>query len=308
MRRAQTFPIALLLVMLAAVVTAAHLKDWKKMQFEPTGMTPAVETMEQFRAVFTDALTCAGCHQSHYDTWNQSFHAKSIANPSFQFLYLRYLEYLQTAEPKQILGREPGAEELRQCLFCHAPQVQFASDALVQEISDAIVAGNWEHIRTVQISCVVCHSMTPDGKWSADPFHVDGVLYGPIQDPAPAAASRHRSEYSELHTKSEFCATCHSQKPFNVFCSLVYDQWVTTESAARGEQCQDCHMPSTENVRVAIGGRDDRTLHDHSFRGGRDKNAWPDAIDLALAAERSGGDVLVAVTMKNKIPHNIPDG
>ncbi|MFQ5776578.1 MAG: multiheme c-type cytochrome [Terriglobia bacterium] len=292
-------------VAVGAAVLLADLKEWKKTRFEVIGReVPHIQSMDEFRLVFTDPLVCSGCHQSHFEAWSQSYHAKSVQNAGFQALYVKYLNFLKTG-----LGRESTVEDLRQCLFCHAPPVQFASDELVQQVSAAIVAGNWEEIRGMQISCVVCHSMTPEGKWSLESFALTGTKFGPVRDPVPPERAVHSSRYSELHTQSEFCAICHSRQTFNVFCSLVYDQYRETASASQGKVCQDCHMPATENVRVAVGGKDKRILHSHTFAGGRFQEMWPEAIDLKLRAEQKGGnEILVTVTMKSKVPHNIPDG
>jgi hypothetical protein len=36
---------------------------------------------------------------------------------------------------------------------------------------------------------------------------------------------------------------------------------------------------------------------------------WPEAIDLDLQTEpRRGNEIVVTVTMRSKVPHNIPDG
>lgn len=299
-----------LVVVAGAFVSLADLKEWKKLRFELTGRDlPEIQSMDELRATFADPLVCSGCHPEHFTAWSESYHAKSLENAGFQSLYRTYVDYLKREETKTELGRDPTVDDLRQCLFCHAPSVQFASDRLVQQISDAVVAGRWQEIRGVQVSCVVCHSITAEGKWSPESFSTAGTKYGPIRNPAPAARSAHQSQYSQLHTKSEFCAICHSQKPFNVYCSLVYDQFQGTAAARQGKVCQDCHMKARENVRVAVGGQERRTLHSHSFPGGRFKEMWPEALDLNLRAEPRGPNELqVAVTMRSKVPHNIPDG
>lgn len=301
----RTLAMTLALMLAGAVTSFADLAEWKKAEFEIVGEhPPVIQSLGELRTVFADPLTCSGCHQSHYEAWSQSFHAKSIQNAGFQTLYVKYIDFLEKG-----LGRESTVEDLRQCLFCHAPPVQLVSDQVVQQISDAIVEKDWEEIRGVQISCVVCHSLTSEGKWSPASFSLDGTKYGPLRDPVPQELSIHKSEYSDLHTRSEFCGTCHSQKPFNVYCSLVYDQFKETDAAQQGQVCQDCHMKATENVRVAVGGGENRILHSHTFPGGRFPEMWPEAIDLDLQTElRRGNEIVATVTMRSKVPHNIPDG
>ena len=300
-------PLSVLFFLAAATGARADLLEWKKMEFQVAGPdVPAAKSMDELRSMFADPLVCSGCHPSQYEAWSKSFHARSIGNAGFQALYLKYLDYLKMEETVKTLGRPASAEELRQCLFCHAPQVQYATDKLVEEISTAVVSGRWDEIRGVQISCVACHSLDPAGKWVTDSFSGKGTMFGPINDPDPGAI--HKSAYSKLHTKSEFCGICHSADTFNVFCSLVYDQHKEADPAGK-IQCQDCHMKGTENMPAAISGQKKRTIHDHSFPGGRFDEMWREAIDMDLHAEQQvKGDILVTVKLRNKITHNIPDG
>jgi hypothetical protein len=300
-------PWALLAVLTFVQSAPADLREWKKMQFEVVGEeVPVAQSMDELRSLFTDPLVCSGCHPQHHAAWSRSYHAKSIENAGFQTLFQRYLDFLASEETKKELGRETTAEDLRQCLFCHAPQVQFASDDLVTRLSDAIAAGRWEETRGAQISCVVCHAITPEGTWASASFRENDTFFGPLRDPVPQAM--HKSQFSELHTRSEFCAKCHSLQRFNVFCSLVYDQQQQVAAEKRGN-CQDCHMKGTENVRVALGGKKDRILHDHTFPGGRFLGMWEEALDLELLAERKEpGELVVTVTLRSKVPHNVPDG
>jgi hypothetical protein len=293
-------------VLAAASAALADLQEWKKTRFEVVGPEiPIAGDMETLREEFVDPLVCSGCHPRHFETWSKSYHAKSIRNAGFQALYLKYLAFLKMDETKKALGREPNTEDLRQCLFCHAPQVQLASDKVVQQISDAVATGDWDKARGAQISCVVCHSVTSDGKWASTSFKGHGVLFGPIRDPVPQAM--HKSQYSELHTRSEFCGICHSVGKFNVYCSLVYEQQKAADPSGN-TRCQDCHMKAQKNVQVAIGGKKDRLFHDHTFPGGRFPAMWKEAVQMDLQENRQGNRILVAVDLKNRITHNVPDG
>jgi len=52
------------------------------------------------------------------------------------------------------------------------------------------------------------------------------------------------TEYSELHTKAEFCGMCHDvNHPTNGLpLEATYTEWKNGPYAAQGIQCQDCHM------------------------------------------------------------------
>ena len=306
MRRALLAILSGVFLVLAGISGArADLMEWKTMALEVAKPVPVFDSREDIRKAFANPLICSACHSRHFEEWSNSFHARSIRNAGFQALFLKYLEDLKKEETKQALGREAGPQELRQCLFCHAPMVQFASDRLVQQISDAIAHGRWEEVQDIQISCVVCHAITPEGKWTGA-FSMMGTMHGPIEDPAPATLSGHQSKFSPLHKESKFCALCHSQETFNVYCSLVYDQSKGVKEGAR--HCQECHMEVQKSGAVALGGKE-RTAHSHLFPGGRSKEAWPKALDLALAVEKpSPKELRIQITIRSKIPHNIPDG
>lgn len=296
---------AVILIMFGVFVgiARADLLEWKKMGFEVSKPVPALNSMEDVRKNFASPLVCSGCHHHHYEEWSESFHARSVRNAGFQALYLKYLEYLRKEETKQALGREAGAEELRQCLFCHAPMVQFASDKLVREISESIAGGKWEEIREIQISCVICHTMTPEAKWTGS-FGQTGIMHGPIRDPAPVTASGHESGYSLLHERSEFCGMCHSWKQFNVYCSLVFEQWQGVKGA---KQCQECHMESSGEKTIAIGGKE-RPDHSHLFPGARSGETMAGALRPSLEVEKTQQELFIRVAMESMVPHNVPDG
>ena len=292
------------IVLGSSAMAQADLLEWKKMSFEVSKPLPVINSMADIRSNFANPLVCSGCHQQHYEEWSNSYHAKSVRNAGFQALFLKYLEYLQKEETKQLLGREAGTEELRQCLFCHAPMVQFASDSLIQQVADAVAQGKWEEIQDIQISCVVCHTITPEKKWTGS-FGQTGTMFGPIKDPASDKISGHQSRFSPLHEESRFCGICHSVRTFNVFCSLVFEQWESVKKDSK--HCQECHM-EVEHEKVAIGGKE-RAAHSHFFPGGRSKETMAKALDVSLSVEKTlPGELQMQVTMKSKTPHNFPDG
>ena len=296
--------LAALIVFGNSAMARADILDWKKMYFEVLNPVPVLNSMADIRTNFANPLVCSGCHQHHYKEWSNSYHANSIRNAGFQALFMKYLEYLQKEETKQMLGRDAGPEELRQCLFCHAPMVQFASDSLIQQVADAVAQGKWDEIQDIQISCVVCHTITPEKKWTGS-FGQTGTMYGPIKDPVSYKVSGHQSKFSPLHEESKFCGICHSLRTFNVYCSLVFEQW---EGVKGAKQCQECHMEVMGETQVAIGGKK-RPDHSHFFPGGRFKETMSKAINLSLNAENtSKREIQILVTMKNTVPHNVPDG
>jgi len=59
-----------------------------------------------------------------------------------------------------------------------------------------------------------------------------------------AVSPYHKTEYSELHTKSDFCGNCHNifNPVTNFPVERTYDEWKYSIYAQKSIQCQDCHM------------------------------------------------------------------
>jgi hypothetical protein len=128
------------------------------------------------------------------------------------------------------------------------------------------------------VHCDVCHSIsgahgTGNGSFVLAPRMVgDRLKLGPRKD---AMSPGHHTAYSELHTRSEFCATCHNvTHPFNRMpIERTYDEWRDSPYNAQGVQCQDCHMMPRPGVRRNPGkasplGKDRDSVYSHGFVGG----------------------------------------
>ena len=125
-------------------------------------------------------------------------------------------------------------------------------------------------------------SETPTREPQNASFIVDPgpVKRGPYRD---SDSPYHETEYSELHTKSEFCANCHNVfHPSNNFpIEDTYREWKTSVYAQAGIQCQDCHMMPVEKAieaartlvrpanpgRAAMGGPQREQVFTHEFVG-----------------------------------------
>lgn len=100
----------------------------------------------------------------------------------------------------------------------------------------------------------------------------DTAKRGPYE-PTPTG---HVSKYSEFHTTSEFCATCHEiTNPLynNEEIEKTYTEWKYSAYGdyAEGEKtsCQSCHMPTVEGYACNVESkilRDD--IYKHEFAGG----------------------------------------
>ena len=106
------------------------------------------------------------------------------------------------------------------------------------------------------VQCDVCHTIkasafleTPTHEpQNASLIVAPGpVKRGPYKD---SASPQHETAYSDLHTKSEFCANCHQvfHPVSNFHIERTYDEWKYSVYAQSGIQCQDCHMMPIEKA------------------------------------------------------------
>ncbi|VFM97500.1 MAG: hypothetical protein BECKG1743D_GA0114223_105534 [Candidatus Kentron sp. G] len=73
------------------------------------------------------------------------------------------------------------------------------------------------------------------------------LKFGPFKD---SLSPYHDTTYSDLHTKSAMCGNCHDvSHPFNSMpIERTYSEWKDSIYAAKGIDCQDCHMTPGSGV------------------------------------------------------------
>lgn len=233
---------------------------------------------------FKDAKNCKGCHPRQFKGWQGSMHSIAFIDPVFQ------------AEWAMGETETQGATR-NLCGGCHT-----ALGTVTQTVEFKSESGKYggfttQGAATQGVSCEVCHSVvdtniskTANGEHgnASLALAADGAKRGPLSD---AKSFGHKVVYSELHTKSEFCANCH-----NVFNPVhdsfplehTYQEWKNSPYAKAEIQCQDCHMvPVDTAIRVAdemkpakdlkdhglggkagMGGKPRALVHDHNFVGG----------------------------------------
>lgn len=210
-----------------------------------------------------DPEVCGGCHQRQYKGWQGSMHSISFKDPVFQ--------------AEWALGmKETDGAVLNLCGGCHTP-VGIMSNAVKFDPSLGKHGGfTTTGVAEKGVSCDVCHSVSATTA-KASPYGAPGnnslvyspgqVKYGPLKD---AVSPYHKTQYSELHTKAEFCGNCHNIfHPANKFpIEHTYDEWKQTPYAQNGIVCQDCHMvPVDTAARVADEMKRPKDLKDHGLGG-----------------------------------------
>lgn len=170
----------------------------------------------------------------------------------------------------------------KECLDCHAPTTVFIDETFKLR----------ESLKEEGITCVVCHFK--DGKFAGPIEHSAIVLPHPVQ------------VRSKLYRSSELCGKCHK---------TVYEQW---QDVSRDKKnCQECHMK--EVTRKITQGTDfisrqlvrfekEGKLRRHKFHLSEIENL-EGAIESNVTIQKTeNNNLLVQISITNKIPHNIPSG
>jgi len=254
------------------------IKQHKLSEIATTKIHPKVEDWE-------DPMICGGCHERQYKGWMGSMHSISFKDPIFQAEWA-------------IAEKETGGQMLELCGGCHTPIGVLTNTVKFDPSLGKHGGFTAEGVAEQGVSCDVCHTAVGSTHASSPYYGSPGnnslvfspgnVKYGPIKD---AKSPYHETEYSEMHTKAEFCGNCHNIfHPTNKFpIEHTYDEWKMTPYAQAGIVCQDCHMVPVETaMRVAdemtrpkdlkdhglggyagMGAEQERSLvHDHGFVGG----------------------------------------
>ena len=174
---------------------------------------------------FEDPLdNCKACHAEIYEQWNGSMHSLAEKDPYYQALF-------------KMASEETDGLTDTYCSRCHTPI------GLTSGEMPPVDASNMSEIALKGVQCDFCHSVSAsDGTSNAQYILTpDGIKRGPFADSRSPA---HKTEFSELHTKAEFCGVCHDvNHPTNGLpLEATYTEWKNGPYAAEGIQCQDCHM------------------------------------------------------------------
>lgn len=185
---------------------------------------------------FESADVCNGCHPTIYNQWKGSMHSNAFKDPVFQALWK--------------LGEKEAGENIRNlCAGCHS-----AIGTVAQEIKregDKFIASD---VAMEGVTCDMCHTISesrinesPTGLPQNASFVINpgDTKRGPYKD---SKSPYHKTMYSELHTKSEFCGSCHNvfHPVSNFHIENTYTEWKFSVYAQKGIQCQDCHMVPVE--------------------------------------------------------------
>lgn len=191
---------------------------------------------------FSPPEECGGCHTEIYTQWKGSMHSHAFVDPIFQALW-------------KLGAKETEGLTDNLCAGCHTA---------IGTVSEEIVLKDGEFqvsdIAKKGVQCDLCHTVVRSTFLETPTFEPQNasivlepgnIKRGPYKD---SQSPFHETAYSELHTKSEFCANCHNvfHPVTNFHIERTYDEWKYSIYAQKGIQCQDCHMvPIEQSIETA---------------------------------------------------------
>lgn len=167
--------------------------------------------------------SCGTCHPAQLSDWKTALHARSMG-PGV------------TGQLVELWRTDP--ESARLCLTCHAPLAEQQPEN--RAIFDAALQGQG-------VACAACHVRRHQ-------------RFGPPRREQPPQASLPTASLphdgatrTPAFTTSEFCSSCHQFEAdgFALNGKLLentYEEWKASPAAARGVQCQGCHMPDRRHL------------------------------------------------------------
>ncbi len=199
---------------------------------------------------------CGACHQEQLKDYSQSMMGKTPHDTVFQQFYLG----LNAQGKKDGMGYKAlHPDEPGDCGNCHTPDIVLNEGHEV-DVTEAIRKGS------LGISCDFCHTVADvrviydpaTGRYDTDITRTvvrarGDIKHGPYRD---ANSPAHKTVYSPIHTRSEFCAMCHLNQEHLLSLSTYADWKAAYDKGVVKKQCQECHMPTGGQDRpIALGAR-----------------------------------------------------
>jgi hypothetical protein len=235
-------------LVLASLVPAMTLACGSK------SSSPTYKTRDEL----LDPMTCAQCHQNHFEDWSGSMHAYASEDPVFRAMNARG-------------QRETNGQLGTFCVNCHAPMAVHEGAT-----TDGL---NLDQVPTALhgVTCFFCHTVESVQGTHNNPLQLasDITMRGEYSD--PVANTAHPATYSPLHDRNSLasatlCGACHDiVTPLGAPIERTYADWQASlfSSPDGGNTCGQCHMqelpvmgfePIAQAPNVGV-----RKYHVHSF-------------------------------------------
>lgn len=232
-----------------------------------------------------DSRDCGACHLKIYQEWQTSWMARANSNANYQAHFKRW----QSQAAKYAVETKNSQLDPRACQRCHAPEINVGAGPQRQD----------------GVTCLTCHGVRKarEGQHGHDlSYDSRSVIYS--SERANSLAP-HPTKQGEHFLDSSLCAGCHRDvAPNGVALERTYDEWRSSQYAAQGVQCADCHMPKIDGAPSNTSAQSQHASH--RFPGGHaDSALLKGAAKLEL--KQTAGKVVVTV-VNQKVGHNFPTG
>jgi hypothetical protein len=180
---------------------------------------------------YLPSSVCQACHTNIFDQHAQSQHAKAFTDPVFQGQYFKELLPQAEKDPKLL-------QEAKACIGCHSP-IDFMKHNESAILKDEVNPG------LSGVTCDFCHTIAGyDGEMPGNGNYISEPSAERKLGPFIHEYNWHHV-YSQLQTKSEFCAICHNAtNRYGLEIKSTFTEWKNSRFAEEHIQCQDCHMNS----------------------------------------------------------------
>jgi len=281
------------------------------------------KTMAELAKMY-DSSSCIECHKDKHDEAEKSVHSRSLFGTGRTAMTLMSAienglmeqPYSGVKSPKDV-----KVEHLMGCAKCHLPQLADAEDSVAQELvstlyawkgarakkDKAAVKREEDKIKSLSISCLICHNRNAiTHKWQ-DGYPKAGVVYGSKEGEHPSEQFPTMA-VSPIMSEAIQCGQCHGLGPNldldqPTQCCTSYGSYLWAYKSEMGQDsCQDCHMKKSK-----LG---------HNIQSYRDPAMIKAAVDFKVEAFgyhwRDNTEIMpkavVKVEMINRSGHSIPDG
>lgn len=259
---------------------------------------------------------CEACHFGPtlpvVREWEASAHGRSATNPFF----LSFFNGGGSVPLLPKLGyRIDFPSAAGNCSNCHVPALALRRP---YDADPNLATG----VEREGVLCDLCHKIkTADadldgGKAGvlsmtfARPPKGEQIFIGTLDD-VPTGADT----FDPFYRESRYCAGCHHGLFWGVLAYSEFSEWQSSEAAAKGIQCQGCHMkPDGKTSQFALASegailRDPATIPTHTFPGRDDVEFMRSGILAESSARIESDRLLVEVNLRNTVGgHHIPTG
>jgi len=219
------------------------------------------------------AADCGACHPRQYEDWQTSLHSRAMG-PGV------------AGQTVDMRADDPASA--RMCWRCHAPLAE--QQPLLQRPADGAWVENPAFDADLQhqgLTCAACHVRSHR-------------RFGPPAQGESESSAHAGFSPQTAFGKSAFCAHCHQFPPGEYalngkLMENTYNEWLASDYARQGVQCQDCHMPDRR----------------HLWRGIHDPEMVKKAVTISVVGAQNPhkvGDTLEATirVLNSGTGHNFP--